>query len=391
MTQPPAPWGAPGGHPPRSAPRVSYVLGTTAGGTGRHVAMLARGSAAAGLDVMVFGPAATRSLFEPVQEAAAHSGSVAFEPVAISDRLRPATDLAALRRLRRLLHANRAQVVHAHGMRAGALAALALQLPGAAWPSGKRPDLVVTVHNAPPPRVAAGAVYGLLERIVARQADVVLCVSSDLSARMRRIGARGVSRAIVPAPEARSAGRRPADLTDDGRPIVFAAGRLAPQKGFETLIAAAARWQDRRPEPVVVIAGTGPLAHDLAAQARDTGVDVRFLGQRDDVEELLAAADVFALPSRWEGQPLVLQEAMRAGCPIVATDVGGVRDLTGDEAALLVAPGDPEALAASVLNLLEDADLASRMGKAAAKKAAALPTESDAVGSVIEIYRRLAP
>jgi glycosyltransferase involved in cell wall biosynthesis len=141
----------------------------------------------------------------------------------------------------------------------------------------------------------------------------------------------------------------------------------------------------------VVIAGTGPLAADLAARARDLGVDVRFLGHRDDVGDLLEAADVFALPSQWEGQPLALQEAMRAGRPIVATDVGGVRDLTGDEAALLVPPDDPDALAASIVKVLADAGLASRMGKAAASQAAALPTESEAVVSVLDLYRRLAP
>ena len=380
--------GVPGGRSTGSAPRICYVLGTTEGGTGRHVAMLARGSAAAGLEVTVFGPAATRSLFEPSLEA----GRVSFEPVAIGDRPRPASDVPVLGRLRRLLLATRPDVVHAHGMRAGALAALALRFtPRTHSPYGRRPGLVVTVHNAPPAGLRAAAIYGLLERIVVRQADVVLCVSSDLSARMLRIGAREVSRAIVTAPPTRCAGRRPADLTDGGRPIVLAAGRLAPQKGFETLIAAAARWRGRRPQPVVVIAGSGPLAGELAAKARDLGVDVQFLGQRDDIGDLLAAAAVFALPSRWEGQPLILQEAMRAARPIVATDVGGVRDLTGDEAALLVAPDDPDALAVSILKLLEDADLASRIGKVAAGQAATLPTEHKAVASVIDLYRRLAP
>ncbi|MGN6794403.1 MAG: glycosyltransferase family 4 protein [Streptosporangiaceae bacterium] len=374
------------------APRVGYVIGTTEGGTGRHVVMLARGSASAGLRVSVFGPAATRALFE--REAESPDGNaIGFEPVAISDRPRPVSDPNALRRLRRLLIAMGADIVHAHGVRAGALAALALRLgPRPRWPRGRRPGLVVTVHNAPPAGVAAAAMYGLLERIVARQADIVLCVSSDLSSRMRRIGVREVRRAIVPAPEVSSAGRRPADLTDDdddGRPVVLAAGRLAKQKGFDTLIAAAALWRDRRPEPVLVIAGAGPQAGALAAQASGLGVSVRFIGRRDDIEGLMEVADVFALPSRWEGQPLVLQEAMRAGRPVVATDVGGVRDLTGDDAALLVRPDDPAAFAASVLNVLDDSGVAARLSKAAAQRAAALPTETEAVESVIDLYRRL--
>ena len=189
--------------------RVGYVLGTTEGGTGRHVAMLARGSAAAGLGVRVFGPAAIGELFETSPEPAGPDRqAVGFEAVEVSDRPHPARDIATLWRLRRLLVATGVDVVHAHGMRAGALAGLALRLaPGTLWPGGRRPALVVTVHNAPPTAAPAAAVYGLLERIVARQADVVLCVSSDLSARMRRAGARDVGRAIVPAPEVRSAGR----------------------------------------------------------------------------------------------------------------------------------------------------------------------------------------
>lgn len=368
------------------APLVCYVLGTSEGGTGRHVAMLAAGTAAAGLGVSVFGPASTRALFR----------DLVFEPVAIGDRPHPVSDTAVMRRLRRLLMAANADVVHAHGMRAGALAALALrpfagQRSGAAarWPGGRPPALVVTAHNAPPAGCAAAIVYGLLERLVAGNADVVLCVSSDLSARMRRLGAEVVGRAIVPAPPGRSEGWPPEDLKGD-RPIVLGVGRLAPQKGFGTLIAAAARWRDRQPQPLVVIAGAGPLGTELETQARDLGADVRLLGRRDDVPDLLAAADVLALPSLWEGQPLILQEAMRAGRPIVATDVGGVRDLTGDDAALLVEPGDPAALAAGVLSVLDDPGLAGRLSKAAALRAAALPTESDAIAASVDLYRKLA-
>ncbi len=115
-----------------------------------------------------------------------------------------------------------------------------------------------------------------------------------------------------------------------------------------------------------------------------------FLGWRDDVAALLAVADVFVLPSRWEGQPLILQEALRAGRPIVATDVGGVRDLTGDEAALLVSPGEVGPLAAAVRNVLDDAGLAARLRAAAAARAATLPTEAGAIAAAIALYERLA-
>ncbi len=396
-----------------TAPTVAYVLGTTEGGTGRHVAMLARGCAEAGLGVAVLGPAEARSLLglEPAgQPGAGQPGAgqrevdragagrpgaapVEFGTVTVGDRPRPGKDAAAIRRLRRLLIGLAPDVVHAHGMRAGAVAALAMRpYPGARWPAGRPPALVVTVHNAPPPSAPAAVIYGLLERLVARRADVVLGVSADLTARMRRLGAREVAAAIVPAPEpdllsaGADAGPR---LAADGRPVVLAVGRLAAQKGFDTLIAAAARWRGRRPEPQLVIAGTGPMAGRLSDQAAELGVDVRFLGSRDDVPGLLAAADVLALPSRWEGQPLILQEALRAGRPVVATDVGGVRDLAGDGAALLVPTGDPAALAAAVLSVLDDRDLAASLGAAAAARAATLPTEADAVAAAIALYTRM--
>jgi glycosyltransferase involved in cell wall biosynthesis len=398
--------------------RVGYVVGTTSGGTGRHAAMLADGCQRAGLTVFAFGPEQTRSMF---------LAAVAFEPVEITDRPRPARDLMAVLRLRRLLRRSEVDVVHAHGMRAGALAALALgirsapprtgaapparplsqpglpagappglptdsaELPAESptdwWPG--RPALVVSVHNAPPAASTSAAIYVLLERLVARRADAVLCVSADLSARMRRLGAHGVGQAVVPA-AATGARPVPADLGADGRPVVLAVGRLTTQKGFGTLLTAAAHWRDRQPEPLLVIAGDGPLAGDLADQANRIGVAARFLGERPDVAALLAAADVFVLPSQWEGQPLVLQEALRAGRPIVAARVGGVPDLTGADAALLVPPGDPAALASAVIQVLDDKDLAARLAAAAQVRAGQLPSGPDAIRAVLEVYGALA-
>jgi len=365
--------------------RVAFVLGTTAGGAGRHAVMLAGACADAGALVQVFGPASTKVLLP-----ADRSDLIGFDVVPITDRPRPAGDVRALLGLRRSLAAMRPDVVHAHGLRAGAFAALALWL-GALWSGAlrlgaRRSPLVVTVHNAPPSGVWLAAIYGGLERLVASRADVVLCVSPDLSDRMRKLGAKDVRRAVVAAPDmAPGAGRR-GELAADGRPVVLGVGRLAPQKGFGTLLTAAASWQSRRPVPVVVIAGSGPLAGDLARHARDLEVDARFLGARDDVAGLLAAADVFVLPSRWEGQPLILQEALRAGRPIVAADVGGVRGLTGDDGALLVPAGDPAALSQAVLAVLDDQDLAATLAEAALCRAASLPSEADAAAAALRLY-----
>jgi glycosyltransferase involved in cell wall biosynthesis len=174
------------------------------------------------------------------------------------------------------------------------------------------------------------------------------------------------------------------------RPLVLAAGRLAPQKGFAGLLDAARRWQDLSPVPLLAIAGEGPLAPALTSLAAPFGPAVRFLGQRGDVPALLAAADLFVVPSVWEGQPLVLQEALRAGRPIVATRAGGIPDLTGEDAALLVRPGDPDELAAAVRRVLTDGGLARRLSAAALERARTLPTENDAVEAALAVYRRLA-
>ena len=168
--------------------------------------------------------------------------------------------------------------------------------------------------------------------------------------------------------------------------MVLGVGRLAAQKGFGVLLEAAAAWRDLDPMPLVAIAGDGPLAGELRARAVELGAAVVFLGHRDDISARLAAAAVFVLPSLWEGQPLVLQEALRAGTPIVATGVGGVPGLTGEDAALLVPPGDARALAAAIRSVLTDAALAARLRAASAGRAAMLPAEADAVTAALNAY-----
>jgi glycosyltransferase involved in cell wall biosynthesis len=379
--------------------RVALVLGTSAGGVGRHVYSVAAGLTARGAHVVVLGPPETEELF-------GFTGTGArFAPVEISDRPRPARDGRAVARLRRLLrgtpgHAARgsggAQVVHAHGLRAGGLAVAALAgiVPGPLRFSRGRPPLVVTLHNA----VIAGGVtavaYGALERIVARGAAAVLGVSPDLEDRMRALGAREVGRALVPAPPpTRSPGPAEraevrAELGIGDRPLILTVGRLAHQKGLPTLLDAAAGWTARTSPPLVAIVGDGPLENELRGRIETEGLPVRLLGRRQDVPALLAAADVVVVPSVWEGQPLVVQEALRAGRPLIATRVGGIPDLVED-AALLVPPGDAGALRDAVAQVLDDSALAVRLGAAAVRRAAALPTEDAAVQQLLTLYQEL--
>jgi glycosyltransferase involved in cell wall biosynthesis len=395
---------------------VALVLGTSAGGIIRHVRMLAAGLADAGVPVAVYAPAsalATLTAGSPLPAA------VSSAPVEIAGRPRPG-DARTLLRLRHLLaagdgsrHGAPPGIIHAHGLRAGALSVLAaLTAPSprsgnAGKPRGRPLAVVVTVHNGPPRgRGLNSLAYRVLEVIVARGAGLVLCVSPDLERRMRRAGARHVARAVVPAPApARPAGpalwsgsgtpapsatrplsRNGGSSAAPARPVVLAVGRLAPQKGLDTLLAAAARWHDMHPVPRVLIAGEGPLLGRLRDQAASLGVDAEFLGHRDDVPALLAACDVFALPSSWEGQPLVVQEALRAGAAIVATRVGGIPDLVGPQAARLVRPGDAAELAAAVRAVLTSHSLAAGLRDAAVRRARSLPTEPDAITAALAAY-----
>ncbi|WP_062348517.1 glycosyltransferase family 4 protein [Herbidospora yilanensis] len=336
--------------------KILLTLGTSAGGVGRHVRTLADGFAARGHEVVVAGPAETRHRFGFTQ---------AFAEIPVSDRPHPVNDARTVAALRRI----EADVVHAHGLRAGALAALA------------RPRrLVVTLHNAVTAGGAIGAVYATLERIVARRADMVLGVSPDLCERMTALGARAVAPAVVPAPPL---GDLPATTEFGGKRVLLTVARLAQQKGLEVLLDAAAGPYP--PDVVFAVAGEGPLRDALRERVTRENLPVTLLGPRDDVAALLKAAAALVVPSRWEGQPLIVQEALRAGVPVVGFAVGGVPLMTGD-AGLLVAPGDPAELRSALLRLLGDARLAGELRTAASARGRALPDEADAVEAALKNY-----
>ncbi|MFB4318731.1 glycosyltransferase family 4 protein [Actinomadura sp. 21ATH] len=386
--------------------RVALVLGTSAGGVGRHVRSVAFGLAGRGARVVVCGPAETEETFRFGRH------GVRFAEVDLADRPRPVADAKAVGRLRAMLRG--ADVVHAHGLRAGGLAAAACArvAPGPLRLGRGGVPLVVTLHNAVTAGGRTAVAYAALERVVALGADEVLGVSPDLEDRMRELGARSVGHALVPAPVPRSqpgpAARSDlrAELGVGERPLILTVARLADQKGLPLLLDAARGWARRTPPPLVAIVGGGPLKNALQERIDREDLPVRLLGSRGDVPALLAAADVTVVPSLWEGQPLIVQEILRTGRPLVATRVGGIPQMVGAgrapgsgdallhgpeaEAALLVPPNDPAALERAVSRVLDDSALAVRLGAAAAERAESLPSESDAVDQLAGIYLRLA-
>jgi glycosyltransferase involved in cell wall biosynthesis len=360
-----------------TGPRVALVLASSTGGIGRHVASLAAGLAARGSEVTVYGPAATRAHF------GFGATGAGFVPVEIpaSPQVR---DAVAVATLRRALHANRPDVVHAHGLRAGLVAG---------WARPARVALVVTWHNVILAEGLRGRLLGALERRVARSADITLGASNDLVTRAVQVGARDARLGAVAAPELTPSARGRVRVREElgvaeGQPLLLSVGRLHPQKGYQVLVEAAARWRERTPPPVVAIAGTGPVYMSLAGQASTLRSPVTLLGHRSDVADLLAAADLAIVTSIWEARQLFAQEALSAGVPLVATAVGGLPDLVGD-AALLVPAGDVDALDAAVTGLLDDPARLADLGRRGILRATSWPTERETVDQVAAVYAEL--
>ncbi len=149
--------------------------------------------------------------------------------------------------------------------------------------------------------------------------------------------------------------RQAIGLTADDR-LVLTVARFTRQKGHAALLSAIPSIVAREPRAKFLLVGRGPEQEDIEKQVRDAGLErvVRLLGQRDDVADLLAAADLFVLPSHFEGLPLALLEAMAAGVSVVASRIGGTVEAVGSEHPFLVPPGDAEALASAVIDALGD-------------------------------------
>jgi glycosyltransferase involved in cell wall biosynthesis len=188
---------------------------------------------------------------------------------------------------------------------------------------------------------------------------------------------------------------------DDNVLLIFAAGTLDHHKGLDVLLHALPQFlsilaeaDDNRlaahQPPVVLIAGDGILRKSLEELAAALGLSemVRFIGYRDDMPALMSAADLFVLSSRWEGCPMVVLEAMALGVPIVATGVGGVPELVlHNETGLVVAPENPNEMAAAMFDLLSNREKAyclARAGQDRLVKHFSVQTSADCLAKMYE-------
>ena len=351
--------------------RILQVCGSAAGGVRAHLADCARLLAANGHDVIVEAPAAVLDGLD-IEPARA-------EPLEIGPRpsLNDTLSVARLRRLGR-----RADVLHAHGLRAGALAALAL---------GRRrrgrTRLVVTLHNLTVGGRLTTLVGDRLERLIARRADLVLAVSPDLAERAQDLGAPHVEVAIIPAVSPQQPAEpstSDAAAAEDAWPRsgarLLTVARLAPQKGLPLLLEAAAilsREVDagRLTAFTWALAGDGPGREQAAERIAAEQLPVTLLGRRSDAPALMEVADIVVQTSLWEGQPLTIQEALRAGTAIVATDVGGTA-VTARGGALLVDP-QAQTIAEALRTLLSDPEARTCAAERAQAAAGRLPGLED--------------
>jgi glycosyltransferase involved in cell wall biosynthesis len=338
------------------------VVRPSKGGAFGHVVRLAGALAGRGHVVAIAGPHSEH----------ARDLEIDVVEVAMGRAVMPAADLGAIRAMARAYRAWRPDLVHAHGSKGGVVARIAR----AARP---RAPLVFTPHNYAFTNYfssrAERAVYRAIETGLAPLATRTICVCEAERRAAEAIGPGGrvrvVHNGISSTPP--TTGPIPAELDSfaGAGPLVAAVTEFSPPKGVPTLLEAMPQIRAQFPEARLAIVGDGPSRPDVEAQIAELGLgsSVRLFGQVDWVPELLARAEVLAAPGWSESFPYAILEAMRAAAAIVATDVGGVGEAIEDGlTGRLVAPRDPEALAAAVSALLRDPDEAARLGAAARER-----------------------
>lgn len=288
----------------------------------------------------------------------------------MSEKPSLAETLGATWQLRNLIRSTRADLVQCFLYRANILSPIAARL------APPRPIVVSSQRSLAP---LEGGLGVLLSRWTHRLADRIVAVSEAVKSHLIDAEAVGPSRIVVIPNGVNPAlyenldpatSRRSLELPQDEM-IVGAAGRLTPVKDFGNLIRAVARVRDTGIPIRLILAGDGPLRPDLEALAGelDLGDRVIFPGNIGDMRRFYGALDVFVLSSIREGSPNVVLEAMACGCPVIATNVGGVPELIGDQdSGLLVDPDDPEGLASALLRLAREPRLRANLAKNGRKR-----------------------
>ena len=301
--------------------------------------------------------------------------------------------------IRLVLQQNEIDILHTHGGVAGFFGRRAATKAGT-------PVIVHTLHGIHYLHYRNPLLkflYILQERHFSRRTDAVIFVSdADIEmGKKHRLVPEGKRRLIKNGVDIRSLihseelGQKKEDLRvkfELSPPVIGTVARLHRQKGILYLLRAAKEIHGRHPEATIVVVGGGPLEESLRRQAAklELGRNFLMLGERTDAREILSLFDIFVLPSLWEGLPLVLIEAAALGKPMIATDIDGVREvIRNGENGILVPPRDPAKLAESVIRLIEDPSLATKLGVNAEKEIPHLFPLSRMVEKTQQLYLEL--
>jgi glycosyltransferase involved in cell wall biosynthesis len=327
--------------------RILHVLPSLApGGMERLVVQLTADATGRGHDVVV--ASATGAWVPRVREAGA-----AHLALPATSRHSPFGSATATVLLARGIRHMRPHILHAHNVRATVLARGAMVL------SHHRAVLMPTLHGlAPSDYAGAGRVLGWTAHRVIACAPSVARSLEAAGFPGARIDVITNGAALRPAGNQRQEELRAA-LQLGSAPLVVGIGRLVEQKNWPVFIEAAGYVEG----PDFVVAGEGPLRHELADLARRSGDRVKFLGTVDDIAALMGMASCVVSTSAWEGLPLTLLEALSLGVPVVATAVDGITDLVPSTAALFVPPGNPTAVAEAISKVLADDATAVQLGR----------------------------
>lgn len=354
------------------------ITGMGMGGAETQVAGLADGFAERGHSVLILG------LTGPVK-VRPKSPAVMLEMLGMTKS--PLSLIQTLIKLRRRLKEFQPDVVHSHMVHANLLARfLRIFTP--------IPRLICTAHS--------NTEGGRLRMLAYRLTDFLCDGSSNVS--RSAVEAFVAMKAVKPSrmvtiyngidtarftfmAESRERLRREFKLKDCDK-VILAVGSLSAAKDYPTLLHAFAMERKEHPELRLLIAGEGPLRHELESTAVRLGIahDTIFLGIRKDIPDLMCAADLFVLSSAWEGFGLVVAEAMACRCPVVATDCGGVAEVIG-ETTQLVPVRNPDALATAIKKQLNlSSEQKARSLDEARKRVETLFSLDKKVSDWIKIY-----
>jgi glycosyltransferase involved in cell wall biosynthesis len=294
-------------------------------------------------------------------------------------------DWNAVLAFRELVQRHKIDIIHCHNIKPNLYS----------WLAARKVDvaLLSTCHSLNT-GTAGGWLISVLDRCILRSFDRVVLVSDHMKPQVHRFAlpADIIYNGIDLAPVSRPKSDLRERMNWSERPVIGAIGRLSPEKGIKYFLRAAARVLQDIPNALFLIVGDGPDRKSLEADAKALGIcgSVCFLGVREDIPELLSCLDVLVMPSLIEGMPMALLEAMASALPVVASRVGSIPAVVQNRVnGIMVSPGNANALAAELLDLLVDDEIRFRVGQRARETVELNFSAASMARRYLQVYRSM--